>query len=866
MTRHLFSTCIGIAILLLILGTAAPAAATDWGVNTTHYRELPSGPSYASATPIQGAIDAAATGDTITVEYGSYDEAVTVADKDLEITGTPSGDTLPILHDSSGTASALVSFTNTSPSFGGFALENDVSTDYGINIAIARNVTLHNVSADGFDVSAIHIGEVSGTHLLTDISATGSITGPNIAVDTLSGSPLTDTATLRSVTASGALAGEGIAIEFATLPVSFEHVTTTGNSLSNIRIMNAGSPDRYHTFTFSDLISTGSHGGNGLYISICRGPLVIRDANLSGNRGNGASVEYCGLDNTSVPATTTLANVTASDAIAGYGITIHECRGLLTLTNVTAERNHYENIKLDEVGRSGMAETILTDITATGSAAGKGIGVGSSTAPVTLDNVTATGNSLQNIWLGNMHDETTVRTVTAMDSATSHGIEIGSIEGSLLLSGVTASANDKSGIAVYTEGSSLTLQDVTANENGLSKPADTSFTETAGIWLDIPGTPAGTIDRISADGNQGPGFYIQSAYREAIGITAETISASGNLIGVLFSCSGGVFTNLSTSTNTFAGMMFDREASGVVVTDSTANENPFGIMLGGNIAGMAEITYDAEQFMDRNNSYYYDAVYDMSGCEHIAIRDCTAQDNSLWDLWVTPVASMGDITIEDLSTLPETTVSPGFSPSTHGLMMSGRAASDVPALPAGASSTQFVLVAATDPSLEYSLTTPLTFTVPGLSAGDDDAIWTSTGGAWTYWPGGGVRDIPNGTISLTGLDLTFAGTYVSPLTGAVVPTPIPPPETDSDSFDFPPVTPSPLPSKTPEAIATEQAPDEEPKEEDSDGDDSDAGEPTPTPVVSVPSEMAGTPTKTPFALAVTPFGIGTAALLLRRRR
>ena len=95
MTRHLYSTCIGMAILLFILGAAAPAAATDWGVNTTHYRELPSGPSYPSATPIRGAVDAATTGDTITVEYGIYDGVLAVADKDLEITGTPSGMTCP---------------------------------------------------------------------------------------------------------------------------------------------------------------------------------------------------------------------------------------------------------------------------------------------------------------------------------------------------------------------------------------------------------------------------------------------------------------------------------------------------------------------------------------------------------------------------------------------------------------------------------------------------------------------------------------------------------------------------------------------------------------------------------------------------
>ena len=159
MNNQLYPTCICIVILLLIPGVAAPAAATDWSVNTTHYRELPSGSVYANATPIQGAVDAAASGDTITVEYGLYDESVTVADKDITINGAPSGDTLPVLSDSSGTASALISFTNTSPFFGGFVLENNVSTEYGVDIAIARNVTLHDLTLDGFGVSAINISQ-----------------------------------------------------------------------------------------------------------------------------------------------------------------------------------------------------------------------------------------------------------------------------------------------------------------------------------------------------------------------------------------------------------------------------------------------------------------------------------------------------------------------------------------------------------------------------------------------------------------------------------------------------------------------------------------------------------------------------------
>jgi hypothetical protein len=866
MNHQLYPTCICIVILLLIPGVAAPAAATDWGVNTTHYWVIPAGPSNASAAPIQGAINAAATGDTITVEYGVYDEAISVVDKDLTITGTPSGDDRPVLYESSGAERAVVYFTNTSPSFGGFVLENNVSTDTGIAINVVGNVTIRDVTADGFEVSGIKLIHATGPLILENITATGSRTGANLNLVQLS-----NASTLRTINASGALEGEGIALGTASDSVTFEDIIADANSLSNINITQ-GDKD----LTFSDISARNSVTGYGINIKTLQGTITMRNTNISSNYLAGFHIDYL---NTHYTGLNDFTNVTASGSTAGPGLHIYTCYGSLTLTDVTAEDNYAGNIYLDYVGQRNNSETALTRVSASRSSSSWGIQVHSPRGPLTLDNVTASENALQNIRLDVAQNETTFRTVTAMDSAASRGIEIGAF-GPLILSGVTASGNNRTGIAIYAEGPSLTLQDVTANENGLSWPAETSLTETAGIWLDITGTPTGTIERIVTDGNRGPGFYIRSPYMEAIGITADTVSASDNLIGVLFSCTGGLFTNLTTSANTFAGMMFDKEASGIVVTECTANENPFGIMLGGNVAGMAEITYDVEKFMDLNNSYYYDAVYDMSGCENITLRDCTAQNNTLWDLWVAPVAGMAAITVEDLTTLPETTVSHSFSPSGCGLMMSGRAAAAVPALPAVASSNQFLLLAATHPSLEYTLNTPLTFTVPGLAAGTDNSLWTSTGGAWTYWPGGGDRDIPNATISLTGLDLTFAGTYVSPLSGAAVPTPPPGPESDSDSFDYPPVTRTPVPTETPQLNATETP------REDSDaggdgteeGADSTGATPAPTGGTGVgPTQVPGTsddqtpasttvtPTTAPTAWAGLPVALGAALLLIRRR-
>jgi len=866
MNHQLYPTCTCIVLLLLIFGLAAPAAATDWGVNTTHYWVLPAGPSYASTAPIQGAIDAAASGDTITVEYGIYDESVTVADKDIVITGTTSGGGLPVLYESSGTASALITFTNTSPSFGGFMLENNVSTDYGIAINVVENVTIRDVTANGFEVSGIRLSHSTGPLLLENITVTGSRTGANLDLVQLS-----NASTLRTINASGALEGEGIALGTAYDSVIFEDIIADANSLSNINITQ-GEND----LILSGISAQDSGSGGGIFIKILGSSLTIWDANVSNNHGSGINVLYLNYHSS---APNEFSNVTASGSASNNGIHVYTCYGPLTLTDVTAEDNYDGNIFLDYVGQRNNSETTLTRVNTSRSSSSWGIQVHSAGGPLTLDNVTASENALQNIRLDAAQNETTFRTVTAMDSAASRGIEIGAF-GPLILSGVTASGNKKTGIAIYTEGPSLVLQDVTADENGLSQPAETSFTETAGIWLDIPGTPDGTIERVGADGNRGPGFYIRSSYREAIGITADTISASDNLIGVLFSCTGGIFTNLTTSANTFAGMMFDREASGIVVTDSTANDNPFGIMMGGRVSGLAEITYDVEQFMDRKNMFYYDAVYDTSGCEHITIRDCTAQDNSPWDLWVAPTASMADITVASLSTLPETTVSHTFSPSGVGLMMSGRPSSTVPPLPAGASSNQFLLVAATDASLEYSLNTPLVFTVPGLATGNDNSLWTSTGGVWTYWPGGGVRDIPNSTISLSGLDLTFAGTYVSPLTGAAVPTPTPRPESDSDSFDYPPVTRTPVPTETPEGNATGVPPEDDGAGGEGTDEGTGAAGPTPVPTSGegagptegpgtsgdeTPASTTVTPTTTPFAWAGLPVALAAALLLIRRR-
>ncbi|NEX16047.1 MAG: hypothetical protein C1943_05280 [Halochromatium sp.] len=88
-----FACAPGRAIALLLFLIALPVAADDWSVDDDNQTGTEDGTRFAPFIRIQTAIDTAASGDTIAVAAGVYDEALTIADKRLLLQGGFAGAT-----------------------------------------------------------------------------------------------------------------------------------------------------------------------------------------------------------------------------------------------------------------------------------------------------------------------------------------------------------------------------------------------------------------------------------------------------------------------------------------------------------------------------------------------------------------------------------------------------------------------------------------------------------------------------------------------------------------------------------------------------------------------------------------------------
>lgn len=898
-------------ILITLVMWSMPVGAAVWTV-------APSGGDF---TSIQDAVNTSApSGDTILIAYADYDESVIISGLDIAIQGIPDGATgaYPSVSSTSGTATAVFTYIDADVDLSGLVISDASSDDFGVNISGFVDINLDNITVSGFSGAGIYVRDAVDTVAITEVDAstnagygiffdytgpsTGNVYGTmtmehvtadnndvgNIVLHHLDYDETGDMATFRDIHASGSANGRGLATGIVYGPSLFEDITADTNYQSNIDIDYLATGG--YSSTLRDIHASGSINYIGIDIGSVYGPLTM--VNITAENNDDDNIEL----GTLYGSLTNLTTIRASSA-GCYGLEIGDVYGRFIFDDVIADDSVMDNIyiySLDENDNGDLST--LSNIHASGSREGNGIEIDNEVyGPLTLRNVTASGNYDLNIEIdyadyNSRGYATTLDTVTANDCTRDFGILVRS-EGPVRLYNITANGNYYSGVYVDHFRGGCTVDNLTASGNGFGRADLASTYEVSGLCLDNPNYSTGPvmITDVTTDNNRGPGVYM----RRIVGGEMSDISATGNSVGLLAtSARDAVYEGVEAYDNDFAGILFAREnrdfteflSDNVTVTDCTATGNPYGFMVGGTtLYGAYQLVVPGTGTF-ANAVNYRETIDDETGVTNLTLNGCTARGSTHADVWAAPASSTGVI-IDLLNSDAPSVVSFDFD---GGIMFTGATAGDLgttlPALPAGVTTlSQYGIVRPISDG--YATNVTFSFSYAGMQDpasltgylpwSTDLSVETP---AWSLFPGTGGNNADTDTVWYQ--DLALSAEEGMGLMPAVAGTPPEEPEepvtpvTGSDDDDSPDLTPSPTATPTQNGTSNATAtPDSTPEPtQAAPGDTSTpavetrSGEPTPTPVVSVPSDMAETPTKTPVALAAIPFGLGTTALLLRRRR
>ena len=331
---------------------------------------------------IQAAVNAAAAGDTILVQSGTYYENVNV-NKALTLRGVDSGSGLPVV-DAGRSGDAIILRANNC-TLQDFVAMNS-SWQSGIRVLSSYNTISGNTAVGnyyGIAIRSSSIGNTISGNTATDNSYYG------ILLDSSSGNTISDNIATGN--------SNGIYLYFSSIGNTISGNTATGNTNSGICISSSSGN------TISDNTAAGN-SNYGIYLRSSSNGNTISGNTATGNTNSGICLSSSSSDNTITGNTATANN--------RYGIYLSSSSSNSISSN-TATGNIYCGIYL----YSSSGNTI-SDNTATGNA--YGILLASSSNSSTINGNTATGNNNHSIYLRSSSNDNTIY-LNTLDSGRSNG-------------------------------------------------------------------------------------------------------------------------------------------------------------------------------------------------------------------------------------------------------------------------------------------------------------------------------------------------------------------------------------------------------------------------------------------------------------
>ncbi len=488
----------------------------------------------------------------------------------------------------------------------------------GVKIArIDGPIDLNGMTASGNSGDGINLQTVRGTVALTDVVSNGNVVA-NVRVNGSSADGI-DSLRIEGGSFNNSQVFYGVHVYRLAGPLILNNVTANGNGAGNVLARGFSHTITGVTITggsFSNGVEAIQSQGRGIRIDELGGPLTA--TNVTAVNNEGLNLQASGTPANPITDVTIDGGSFTGGTTEG-GIEINHLSGTATLTAVAADGNYGTNLSVN--GNSGSVS--ISGGTFNGSLDGRGLDLQNLSGTVDLTNVTADGNWDTNLYLtGQPTDGVDSLTINGGDfsnSVDSDGIVTRYVDGPVTMNDVSVSGNYLSGIYLIETRGTLSVTNVTADNNGL-----TNLTALGGATDRLDGA---TISD-SSFSHSGYGYGIDVLYLNGP-LDLSHVTADGNYYANLFAqgtlaepmsgvtVSGGSF---SGSINN-AGINFNFVAGDLNLSDVTAADN-FGDNLDVDITG--NVTMTRGSFSRSSNGYGVD-VRAVGG--DLSLTDVTASDN-----------------------------------------------------------------------------------------------------------------------------------------------------------------------------------------------------------------------------------------------
>ena len=501
---------------------------------------------------IQEGIDAVATGGTVVVNAGAYDEELLIV-RSVTLDGATGLATEVYLTNATGD---VITITSTATDVTLRDLSVESGGEDGVDASdVEGSLTFENIRStgngdDGFDLR--NVGAVS----FTDVVATDNI-GRGLAISSAS------SVSINNATITGNTS-HGIDLESIDGMAEVNSATVSDNGGAGLNLVLAGSVSLTN-------IEANNNVGDGISIATVLSSLSL-DTVHAGNATAGGN--HNGVSITEVYGEVDLVDVTA-DANAGYGLSLVNLQGMVTVINGGAQANASDGLYAGFVGDllvnggnysinhgnglrvAGATSLALTDVTARFNET-SGVDIADTIAveivrgsyssnvanglfvftagQVTLTDVNASDNQAGGAWVQDGGDSITVTRGTFNGNLATHGLTLlTTTAGTVQISDATATDNAAYGIVVG-DASTVDIENTVVSENGfggliVSSSGDVTLTDvTADANVDV-GVLVSVADSVEIIG----GAFINttdSMSTRGDGIRLEGISGAVTLVDV----------------------------------------------------------------------------------------------------------------------------------------------------------------------------------------------------------------------------------------------------------------------------------------------------------------------------------------------
>lgn len=436
--------------------------------------------------------------------------------------------------------------------------------------------------------------DLADGNTISDIVVMGY--GNDDGVDAIYGSGIDGGVTLRNVGVTGA-DYYGIYLGGVNGDINLNNVIVDDSYESNLYIDNVEGNVNIDPSEFTNA------DYRGVEIYDIGGNVTLTDVDSSSNDGRNIWID-------NVYGDVSLSNVTANESDNSAGIVIGRdyydsgvgIGGNVTLTDVTANDNYYENLYMKYI----YGNVTIDPSEFTGSH-DRGVDISYVGGGVTLTDVNSSGNDGRNIIITNVgltSGNVLLSNITASDSDHSLGIDIESINGDVTLTDVTANNNDKNNLYISQINGTVTIDpsefNNSINGNGMVINNVTEYVQ---------------LTDVIANDNNNYGAYL-GEYNVGIGnVTIDGSQFDSNYRGLVI-----------------------RVADDVTITDSTADDNSYSNIMIGTVNSIAISNTTAN---DSANAY---GMYLRNVSNDVTLNNVTANDNYNSNLYAQYVG--GDVVID----------------------------------------------------------------------------------------------------------------------------------------------------------------------------------------------------------------------------